>query len=110
MILNKNSLKIIKKISLHNYLLLICLAFVFTIILNPSFFPDSPTYIKMEESRSPIYPIFLNLNKFIFGEYYLNFVIFFQFFIYFFSVQHFFKRLYEIYNFNFIGFLLAIFF
>ena len=110
MFLSKKSLKFIKKTSFHNYLLLIFLTIIFTLIFNPSLFSDSSTFIKMDKSRSPIYPIFLNLNKFVFGKYFLNFVIFFQFFIYFFSVQYFLKRLYMILNFNLIGFSIAIFF
>ena len=110
MFLSKKSLKFIKKTSFHNYLLLIFLTIFFTLIFNPSLFSDSSTFIKMDKSRSPIYPIFLNLNKFVFGKHFLNFVIFFQFFIYFFSVQYFIRRLYMILNFNFIGFSIAIFF
>jgi len=86
------------------------LATIFTALFDVALFSDSNTYIEMDRSRSPIYPIFLNLNKLVFGEFYLKPVIFFQFFIYFFSIYYFLNKIYLICNFDLAGLLMSTFF
>ena len=80
-----------------------------SIFFEPKLYPDSQSYIIMSSARSPGYPFFIFLNKFLFGDFFLKTTIFFQFLFWFYSSYFLVTKISRFFNISLFSLLICLF-
>ena len=91
------------------YLFFAISSILLSIFIEPNLYPDSQSYIIMSPARSPGYPFFIFLNKFLFGEFFLKTTIFFQFLFWFYSCYFLISKISRFFNINLFSLLICLF-